>query len=76
MNTVIRKGPRIAVFGTASLALTLLAITASARDSTDAVSASLDRGQRAAVARTRSDAVAIDSSVQRCYRGVTGPASL
>jgi hypothetical protein len=62
MNTVIRKRRRVAVFGAASLALTLLAITASARDSAGAVSSGVAHGH--------SDAV------QRCYRGVTGPASL
>jgi hypothetical protein len=68
MNTVIRRGPRIAVFGTASLALTLLAITASAHENAGAAASGFDRGQSAAVA--------IDSRVQRCYRGVTDPASL
>jgi hypothetical protein len=76
MNTVTHKGRRIAVFGTASLALTLLAITASAHDSAGAASGGVDRDHSATVTSTRNDAVAIDSRVQRCYRGVTDPASL
>jgi hypothetical protein len=76
MNTVIRKGRRIAVFGTASLALTLLVITASARDSAGAASGGLGRGPSAAASSAPGDAGAVDSGFERCYRSVTGPGSL
>jgi hypothetical protein len=61
MNTVIRKSRRIALFGTASLAFTLLAITASASDSARVGAGGIDRSQSAAVT---------------CYRSVTDPASI